>query len=148
MIWWLYVKIKDYLIENCDKFKKFWKLRRLNCVYDSFWNLSKIINNLVINLEIVIKYERYGVIIYVYVNFNEYFYVIFDWRIPLVVFKSKWLIDIFLIIILIITDIMSTSSKDESVKVAIRIRPLNKREIELKSAICVSSTDNVLTIKK
>jgi len=129
-------------------FKKFWKFIGLNCVDDSFWNLSKILNNLVINLEIVKKYSRYGVIIYVYVNFNECFYVSFDWRIPLVVFKSKWLIDIFLIIIFIITNRMSASSKDECVKVAIRIRPLNKREIELKSAICVSSTDNVLTIKK
>ena len=39
-------------------------------------------------------------------------------------------------------------SKNESVKVGIRIRPLNKRELELKSPVCVDNNDNSLEIKK
>ena len=39
-------------------------------------------------------------------------------------------------------------SKNESVKVGIRIRPLNKRELGLNSPVCVDSRDNILTITK
>ena len=40
------------------------------------------------------------------------------------------------------------NNKNESVKVAIRVRPLNKREIELNSPICTETNDNAIDIKK
>ncbi len=40
------------------------------------------------------------------------------------------------------------AEKNESVKVALRLRPLNKREEDLGSPLCVDSKDNILTIKK
>ncbi len=40
------------------------------------------------------------------------------------------------------------AEKNESVKVALRLRPLNKREEDLGSPLCVYSKDNILTIKK
>lgn len=40
------------------------------------------------------------------------------------------------------------ANKNESVKVAIRVRPLNKREKELNSPICTGTKDNILSIKQ
>lgn len=39
-------------------------------------------------------------------------------------------------------------AKNESVKVALRVRPLNKRETEMKSPLCVETKDNILSIRK
>lgn len=39
-------------------------------------------------------------------------------------------------------------NKNESVKVGIRIRPLNKRERDMDSPICVDNVENVLNIRK
>lgn len=39
-------------------------------------------------------------------------------------------------------------TKNESVKVALRVRPLNKRELGLNSPVCVSTEENVLSIRK
>ena len=38
--------------------------------------------------------------------------------------------------------------KNESVKVALRVRPLIKREEDLQSPLCVETRDNVLTMRK
>lgn len=40
------------------------------------------------------------------------------------------------------------ANKNESVKVGLRVRPLNKRETEMASPLCVSTQENVLSIKK
>ncbi len=40
------------------------------------------------------------------------------------------------------------AEKNESVKVAIRVRPLNERETKMASPICVDAKDNILSIKK
>jgi hypothetical protein len=40
------------------------------------------------------------------------------------------------------------AQKNESVKVALRVRPLNKRETEMASPLCVETKDNILSIKK
>ena len=40
------------------------------------------------------------------------------------------------------------ANKNESVKVAIRVRPLNKRETELNSPVCTETNDNAIDIKK
>ena len=43
---------------------------------------------------------------------------------------------------------MKTAAKNESVKVAIRVRPLNEREKELNSPVCTQTKDNAIDIKK